>query len=425
MADKIQSVKGMHDILQQDSSKWQTLEHRIQGILNRYGYQEIRTPVVEKTELFKRSIGETSDIVSKEMYTFTDLGGESLTLRPEGTAGSVRALLQHGLYQNSPLRLWYCGLMFRHERPQKGRLRQFNQIGAEVYGLKGPDIDAELIAMCARFWKELGIDGLELQINTLGSNESRQKYREVLVEFFNDHRAALDEDSQIRLQKNPLRILDSKNPEMQDLIAAAPGMAEHMDEESREHFLGLQNLLTTIGIPFTLNPRLVRGLDYYSNTVFEWVSSNLGAQGTVCAGGRYDGLLEHFGGRAIPGIGFAMGLERLVELMALPDSKEKDRQTPHAYLIIAGDSAFARGFQLAEELKDTLPDLRLLVHCGGGSFKSQFKKADKSGAEIALILGEDELEKQSIGLKPLRSESAQSEVAWSELAGRLKQELEL
>ncbi|NKB35925.1 MAG: histidine--tRNA ligase [Gammaproteobacteria bacterium] len=425
MADKIQSVKGMHDILQQSSSKWQTLENRVQGILNRYGYQEIRTPVVEKTELFKRSIGETTDIVSKEMYTFTDLGGESLTLRPEGTAGTVRALLQHGLYQNSPLRLWYCGLMFRHERPQKGRLRQFNQIGAEVYGLKGPDIDAELIAMCARFWKELGIDNLELQINTLGSNEARRKYRDVLVEFFQDHKNDLDDDSQIRLEKNPLRILDSKNPEMQALIEAAPGMAEHMDEQSGEHFLGLQNLLGSIGIPFTLNPRLVRGLDYYSNTVFEWVSDSLGAQGTVCAGGRYDGLLEHFGGRTIPAIGFAMGLERLVELMSLSDAGEKDPQSPHVYLIIAGDSAFARGFQLAEELKDALPELRLLMHCGGGSFKSQFKKADKSGADIALILGEDELDKQCVGLKHLRGENVQSELAWTDLADRLKLELGL
>ena len=423
--EKIQSVKGMHDTLHDSSSRWQTLESTIQAVLCRYGYQEIRTPVVEKTELFERSIGETSDIVSKEMYTFTDLGGDRLTLRPEGTAGSVRALLQHGLYQNSPLRLWYCGPMFRHERPQKGRLRQFNQVGAEVFGLQGPDIDAELIAMCARFWKELGIENLELQINTLGSSESRQRYREILVDYFSQHRNELDEDSQVRLQKNPLRILDSKNPGMQALIEAAPAMADYMDSESSDHFKGLQELLEAIEIPFRINPRLVRGLDYYSDTVFEWVSDELGAQGTVCAGGRYDGLIEHFGGRQIPGIGFAMGLERLLELMRIDDDVIEARQQPHVYLISAGDNAYNKGFQLAEQLKDSLPELRLLVHCGGGSFKSQFKKADKSGAQLALVLGENELENQCVSVKPLRIDSEQSEVSWDELPRRLALDLQL
>ena len=423
--EKIQSVKGMHDTLHDNSSSWQILESTIQSVLCRYGYQEIRTPLVEKTELFERSIGETSDIVSKEMYTFTDLGGDRLTLRPEGTAGSVRSLLQHGLYQNSPLRLWYCGPMFRHERPQKGRLRQFNQVGAEVFGLQGPDIDAELIAMCARFWKELGIENLELQINTLGSSESRQGYRQVLVDYFNDHRTQLDEDSLVRLEKNPLRILDSKNPDMQALIEDSPAMADHMDDESRDHFSGLQELLGAIDIPFRINPRLVRGLDYYSNTVFEWVSGELGAQGTVCAGGRYDGLIEHFGGRKIPGIGFAMGLERLLELMRVDNELIQARQQPHVYFISAGENAYNKGFQLAEQLKDRLPGLRLLQHCGGGSFKSQFKKADKSGAQLAMVLGEDELEKKCVSLKPLRAEGEQSEVSWDDLADRLALELRL
>ena len=423
--EKIQSVKGMHDTLHDNSSSWQILESTIQSVLCRYGYQEIRTPLVEKTELFERSIGETSDIVSKEMYTFTDLGGDRLTLRPEGTAGSVRSLLQHGLYQNSPLRLWYCGPMFRHERPQKGRLRQFNQVGAEVFGLQGPDIDAELIAMCARFWKELGIENLELQINTLGSSESRQGYRQVLVDYFNDHRTQLDEDSLVRLEKNPLRILDSKNPDMQALIEDSPAMADYMDDESRDHFSGLQELLGAIDIPFRINPRLVRGLDYYSNTVFEWVSGELGAQGTVCAGGRYDGLIEHFGGRKIPGIGFAMGLERLLELMRVDNELIQARQQPHVYFISAGENAYNKGFQLAEQLKDRLPGLRLLQHCGGGSFKSQFKKADKSGAQLAMVLGEDELEKKCVSLKPLRAEGEQSEVSWDDLADRLALELRL
>ncbi len=424
MTEKIQSVKGMHDILNDSTGDWQYLEKTIQTVLSRYGYEEIRTPLVEKTELFERSIGEATDIVSKEMYTFPDRNDQRLTLRPEGTASSVRSLMQHGLYQNNPLRLWYCGPMFRYERPQKGRTRQFHQIGAEVYGLNGPDIDAELIAMSARFWKELGITGLQLQLNTLGTNVARQRYREVLVEYLGDNEVDLDEDSRVRLLKNPLRILDSKNPEMQALINAAPSMADHMDEESIDHFDGLKQLLDEINIAYTVNPRLVRGLDYYSKTVFEWLTDQLGAQATVCAGGRYDGLIEQFGGKAIPGIGFAMGLERLVELMGSSEER-KNQQKPHVYLIIAGEETVTTGFKLAEQLKNELKELKLLMHCGGGSFKSQFKKADKSGAQLALILGEDELQKQTISLKPLRKEGDQTEVSWEKLAEVLRVELEL
>jgi histidyl-tRNA synthetase len=424
LAEKIQSVKGMHDILNDRTSDWQYLEKTIQDILNRYGYQEIRTPLVEKTDLFERSIGEATDIVSKEMYTFPDRNGERLTLRPEGTAGTVRSLMQHGLYQNNALRLWYCGPMFRYERPQKGRTRQFDQVGAEVFGLPGPDIDAELIAMCERFWKELGLSGFELQINTLGTSEARKNYRKVLVDYLSDHQTELDDDSRVRLHKNPLRILDSKNPQMQALINKAPSMADYMDGESIEHFDGLKQLLDACDISYTVNPRLVRGLDYYSKTVFEWITDELGAQGTVCAGGRYDGLIEHFGGKPVAGIGFAMGLGRLVELLG-ENEVRKQGQTPHVYLIIAGDEAKTAGFRLAEQLKDELPGLRILMHCGGGSFKSQFKKADKSGAEIALILGEDELQKQTIGLKTLRREASQIELGWDKLATALQTELNL
>jgi len=414
----------MHDILNDCSGSWQHLEKTIQAVLRRYGYEEIRTPLVEKTELFERSIGEATDIVSKEMYTFDDLGGEQLTLRPEGTAACVRALIQHGLYQNSPLRLWYCGAMFRRERPQKGRTRQFHQIGAEVFGLQGPDIDAELIAMCGRFWKELGLSDLELQINTLGTGNARNSYRQILVEYFNDHQIELDDDSRVRLHKNPLRILDSKNPQMQAIIHSAPSMADYMDEETMEHFDGLRQLLDDANIAYHVNPRLVRGLDYYGKTVFEWLSDRLGAQATVCAGGRYDGMMAHFGGKAVPGIGFAMGLERLVEL--LKDTGKGDtRQIPHVYLIIAGEPALTRGFTIAEQLRHELPKLRLLMHCGGGSFKSQFKKADKSGAAVALVLGEDELRKQCVGLKRLRHEAGQIEISWDKLAAALAAELGL
>ena len=424
MAGKIQAIRGMHDILAEDSPRWRHLERTIQSVLGRYGYQEIRLPILEKTELFERSIGAETDIVAKEMYTFADRNGENLTLRPEGTASCVRAGLEHGLFNNTIQRLWYMGPMFRHERPQKGRLRQFHQIGVEVFGLDGPDIDAELIIMCARMWRELGLDELTLEINTLGTIETRRQYRELLVEYFSAHTDKLDEDSLKRLTHNPLRILDSKNPDMQALIAAAPPMEAHLDEESQRHFQGMLDLLDAAGVAYRINRQLVRGLDYYSNTVFEWISDRLGAQGTVCAGGRYNGLVEYFGGKPTPGIGFAMGLERLLELT--DESRSAPcRDTPHLYLIIAGADALSPGFTLAERIRDTLPGCRIVTHSGGGSFKSQFKKADKSGAEYALILGEAEAAKRLIGIKPLRREEEQMEVSWDLLPERLRQLLKL
>jgi len=416
----LKAVRGMHDTLPEASPCWQFLEQTVKQVLTGYGYQQIRLPVVEKTELFERSLGETTDIVSKEMYTFADKSGEMLTLRPEGTASCVRAGLEHGLFQNPALRLWYTGPMFRHERPQKGRLRQFHQIGVETYGLAGPDIDAEIITMGTRIWKQLGLTDLELQLNSLGSSEARKNYRNILVEYFQDHKGSLDEDSLNRLDKNPLRILDTKNPDMQELVKAAPSITDSLDTESAEHFSTLQSLLGSVGIRYTLNPRLVRGLDYYNRTVFEWVTSQLGAQGTVCAGGRYDGLVENFGGPSVPAIGFGMGLERLVSLVENNPGARID-QTPQVYFIVASNSAMAAALTLSEQIRDEIPDLRLVMHCGGGSFKSQFKKADKSGAEIALIIGDNELAQQRIGIKPLRTESNQYDVAWSDLGATIRQ----
>jgi histidyl-tRNA synthetase len=416
----LKAVRGMHDTLPDASACWQFLEQTVNQVLTGYGYQQIRLPVVEKTELFERSLGETTDIVSKEMYTFADKSGEMLTLRPEGTASCVRAGLEHGLFQNPALRLWYTGPMFRHERPQKGRLRQFHQIGIETYGLAGPDIDAEIITMSARIWKLLGLDDLELQLNSLGSNEARRNYRDVLVEYFQGHRSLLDEDSLNRLEKNPLRILDSKNPDMQDLISKAPNITDSLDSESADHFTLLQSLLDAVGIRYSVNPRLVRGLDYYNRTVFEWVTNQLGAQGTVCAGGRYDGLVEKFGGPSTPAIGFAMGVERLVSLIE-NNPAARIEQAPQVYFIVASQNAMATALTLSEQLRNELPGLRLIMHCGGGSFKSQFKKADKSGAEIALIIGDNELAQQRIGIKPLRTESNQYEVAWADLVGTVRQ----
>ena len=418
---QLKAVRGMHDALPADTPAWRLLERRIIDVLARYGYREIRLPAVEKTELFKRSIGEATDIVTKEMYTFEDRNGDSLTLRPEGTAGCVRAALEHGLLHNQVQRLWYLGPMFRHERPQQGRMRQFHQIGVEVFGLEGPDIDAELILLCARFWRELGLDGLRLEINSLGTPASRQRYREALVEYFRERQSELDEDSRRRLDSNPLRILDSKNPLMQPLIADAPAMTGFLDEESKAHFERLLELLDAAGISCQINPRLVRGLDYYNRTVFEWITDRLGAQGTVCAGGRYDGLVEHFGGRATPAIGFAMGLERLLGLVEQPAA---GGDAPHAYFIHVGAGAESRAMQLSEELRDALPGLRLLLHCGGGGLKSQLKKADKSGAELALILAEAELQREVVGIKPLRG-GEQFEAAWSDAAGTLAQTLNL
>ena len=403
----IQAIRGMNDILPDVTPEWRHLEEMVRQLLDAYGYREIRMPIVEKTELFKRSIGEVTDIVEKEMYTFEDRNGDLLTLRPEGTAGCVRAGIENGLLHNQVQRLWYCGPMFRHERPQKGRYRQFHQIGVEVFGLEGPDVDAEHILMTARLWKMLGLgDSVQLQLNSLGSAESRAAYRATLVDYLWEHVTELDEDSRRRLESNPLRVLDSKNPAMRDLILAAPKLTDHLDEESQAHFVSLRATLDAAGVKYTVNPCLVRGLDYYGKTVFEWVTDKLGAQGTVCAGGRFDGLVEQLGGKQTPAVGFAMGVERLVSLLEA-EHVPQEHYRPHAYLVLVGEAAQRQGLLLAERLRDVLPLLRLETHCGGGSFKSQFKKADKSGARLALILGEEEVGNGTIGIKFLREEAEQ------------------
>jgi histidyl-tRNA synthetase len=414
MSKTIQAIRGMNDILPERSALWQHLEQTVGEVLAAYGYQEIRLPIVEKTELFQRSIGEVTDIVEKEMYTFEDRNGDSLTLRPEGTAGCVRAGIENGLLYNQIQRLWYAGPMFRHERPQKGRYRQFHQVGVEAFGMAGPDVDAELIFMTARIWRRLGLHDVHLQINSLGTAPARAAYRERLVEYLTERQDRLDEDSRRRLQTNPLRILDSKNPEMQDIVAGAPQLLEYLDEESRAHFEELLALLDAVGIPFQVNPRLVRGLDYYCRTVFEWVTDRLGAQGTVCAGGRYDGLVEQLGGRPTPAAGFAMGLERLVAMIEELGVAPAERR-PHAYLVAVGAEAEHHGAILAERVREARPGLRLLVNCGGGSFKSQLKRADRSGAAYALILGESEVAAQQIAIKPLRSERPQETWSWAQL----------
>ncbi|MGB5304767.1 MAG: histidine--tRNA ligase [Gammaproteobacteria bacterium] len=418
MVNTIQAVRGMNDILPDQASGWQYLESRLREVVHAYGYNEIRLPILEKTELFKRSIGAVTDIVEKEMYTFDDRNGDSLTLRPEGTAGCVRACMEHGLLHNQMQRLWYIGPMFRHERPQKGRYRQFHQIGVEAFGMEGPDIDAEMIFMTARMWDHLGLRGAALQLNSLGTPESRAIYRQALVDYLLANKSDLDEDSLRRLEGNPLRILDSKNPDMQALIGAAPSLTEHLDAKSRQHFDTLCAILDDGGIAYELNPRLVRGLDYYSRTVFEWVTDKLGAQGTICAGGRFDGLVEYLGGRATPAVGFALGLERLLALLvangvALPESH------PHVYLILSGERAVRRGMVFADELRAAIDGLRVLVNSGGGSFKSQFKRADRSGASYAMVLGEDEVEQQRVTLKPLRSDAGQETLAQRAAVTRL------
>ena len=412
----------MHDILPDQSYVWRHIENKVITVINSYNYSEIRLPIVEKTELFARSIGELSDIVAKEMYTFTDRNHESLTLRPEGTAGCVRAGLEHGLFHNQIQKLWYIGPMFRHERPQKGRQRQFHQIGLEAFGLPGPDIDAEIIMMCARIWKLLELDNINLQLNTLGTTAVRANYRELLIEYFSSHKELLDEDSQRRLHTNPLRILDSKNPDMQKIISGAPGIHDYLDAESADHFGDLKSLLDKAGISYIINPHLVRGLDYYGKTVFEWTTDLLGAQGTVCAGGRYDSLVEHFGSKPTPAIGCAMGLERLIELVQLDGAPDQAEGIPHVYLILA-DEAVQTGLKLAESLRDALPGLRLMSNCGGGSFKSQFKKADKSGASFAIILGQEELINQTVGVKSLRDDTDQITLPLAELAEFVKRQL--
>lgn len=420
MAKKIQAIRGMHDILPDETPLWQFLEDTVRRVFQSYAYREIRMPILEMTELFKRSIGEITDIVEKEMYSFVDRNGDSLTLRPEGTAGCVRACMENGLLHNQIQRLWYQGPMFRHERPQKGRYRQFQQIGLEAYGMSGPDIDLEVILVTARLWRELGIPGLELQINTLGMPDERKAYRARLVGYFREHRDQLDEDSRRRLNSNPLRILDSKNPDMMELISAAPSLMDDLGEESRAHFFAITEGLDAAGIDYVINTRLVRGLDYYSRTVFEWVTDLLGAQGTVCAGGRYDGLVQQLGGRPTPAVGFAMGVDRLVAVLATLDQAQTS-VAPHAYLVLAGEKTRQAGLVLAERLRSEAPGLRLQCNCGGGSFKSQFKRADRSGAAVALILGDDELANQRVGVKWLRQNREQVSLNHDELAGFLKE----
>ncbi|MDA0795742.1 MAG: histidine--tRNA ligase [Proteobacteria bacterium] len=417
---KIQSLRGMHDLLPENSAIWQYLEKTVADLLSRYSYKEIRFPILEQTELFKRSVGEATDIVEKEMYTFEDRNGDQLSLRPEGTAGCVRACTEHGLLHNQTQRLWYAGPMFRHERPQKGRQRQFHQIGVEAFGLNGPDIDAELLLLTANLWKTLKIDGvLRLQINSLGTSTDRANYREKLVGYLMVHRDNLDEDSQRRLETNPMRILDSKNPDVQRIVDGAPKLIDFIDDDSRQHFEHLCGILDAAKITYEINPRLVRGLDYYSKTVFEWVTDSLGAQGTICAGGRYDGLVEQLGGKPCPGVGFAMGVERLVllldELKVVPDSVG---QTVDIYLLAVGEVSNAAAV-LADNLRNHCPNLRIESHCGGGSFKSQIKKADKSGAAVALILGESEAASSTVGVKYLRQEHTQETVVQGNLANLL------
>ncbi len=419
MSKFIQSIRGMHDVLPDDSHRWQSFEAIIQKLMTSYGYKEIRMPLVESTDLFCRSIGEVTDIVEKEMYTFEDRNGDKLTLRPEGTASCVRAGIQHGLLHNQIQRLWYSGPMFRHERPQKGRYRQFHQFGVEAYGIETPDIDAELILISARLWRQLGLKSVRLELNTLGSNQARADYKQILVEYLNKHIDLLDEDSLRRLKTNPLRILDSKNPALKEILDNAPALLDHLDDESRQQFDQLKTSLDTVGIEYTINPRLVRGLDYYCKTVFEWVTDELGAQGTICAGGRYDGLVEQLGGKLTPAIGFALGVERILSL--LETQQEQPAETIDIYFVLLGEDSGIKGLQLAEEIREQLPDVKMIAHCGGGSMKSQMKKADKSGAEIALIMGEDELKNAQVTVKYLREKKQQDSVDFEKLTVFLKQ----
>ena len=411
----------MNDILPTETYLWQRLEQLIQATLASYGYREIRLPIVEQTALFSRAIGEVTDIVEKEMYSFPDRNDDSLTLRPEGTAGCVRAVLQHSL-ANTQQKLWYAGPMFRYERPQKGRQRQFHQVGVEVFGTATADVEAELILIGERLWRGLGIgDDVQLQLNSLGQPEARAAYRNALVEYLRDVASQLDEDSQRRLESNPLRILDSKSESTQALLQDAPSLPGYLDSESAEHFARLQSLLDAAGVRYQLNPRLVRGLDYYNRTVFEWVTDALGAQGTICAGGRYDGLVEQLGGKAVPAAGFAMGLERLVLMMQAGESEVADKPLADVYFVAQGEAAEALAFRLAEQLRDNSAGRAVMVHSGGGSFKSQMKKADKSGAAVAVILGDDEVAAGVAAVKPMRADGSaeQLSIPFAELPGRI------
>ena len=408
MSKAIQAIRGMNDCLPSETGIWQMVEAVLRRVASNYGFAEIRMPIVESTALFKRSIGEVTDIVEKEMYTFDDRNGDSLTLRPEGTASCVRAGNQNGLLYNQEQRLWYMGPMFRHERPQKGRYRQFHQFGLEAFGIATPDIDAEIIMLTARLWRELGINEfVTLELNSLGSNEERSQYRDALVAFLTEKEHLLDEDSKRRMHTNPLRVLDSKNPEVQAALVGAPKLTDYFGEESSTHFASVCQRLDAAGIKYVINDRLVRGLDYYNRTVFEWVTSSLGAQGTICAGGRYDGLVEQLGGKSTPGIGFALGIERLVLMLTSLEKANNIRPQVDAYIIMLGDDVEITGNGLAEQWRDKVPDIRLQSHCGGGNMKKQMKRADKSGAQIALILGEDEIAQQTVTVKYLRGQHEQ------------------
>lgn len=418
MAQKIQSLRGFNDILPADAAAWQHVQDTAAQVFAAYGYGEIRLPLLEQTALFKRAIGEVTDVVEKEMFTFDDREGQSLSLRPEATASCVRAGLEHGLLHNQQQRLWYAGPMFRHERPQAGRYRQFHQLGAEAYGMAGPDVDVEVIALSARLFKRLGLRDLTLELNSLGGKETRANYRAALVEFLQKHESSLDADSQRRMGSNPLRVLDSKVPATQAIVKDAPTILDYLDPESRAHFDGLCQGLSDLGIAHVVNPRIVRGLDYYSKGVFEWTTTELGSQGTVCAGGRYDGLVEQLGGSATPAVGWASGIERLILLLkaqnaALPAS------TPHVYFCWQGDAGQVAARKLAEGLRDSLPALRLVLHAGGGKLDKQLKRADNAGAQVALVLGEQEAAAGTIQVKSLRNDSQQTPCAWPELAGRL------
>ena len=415
MAKTIHPIRGMNDCLPSQTPVWQFVEARIRELVNSYYYQEIRTPIVESTELFKRSVGEATDIVEKEMYVFDDRNGDSLALRPEGTACAVRAGNQHGLLYNQQQRLWYMGPMFRHEKPQKGRYRQFHQFGAEAFGFDGPDIDVEMILMGARLWQAFGIsEHIELQINSLGNSEARTNYKAVLVDYLQQHFDQLDDDSKRRITTNPLRVLDSKVHATQAIVANAPKLIDHLDEASKEHFSGLCERLDALGIQYSVNPSLVRGLDYYNRTVFEWVTNMLGSQGTICAGGRYDGLVAQMGGKATCGVGFAMGLERLV-LLVEEAQLEPIQHNPDVYITAIGDAASKSAMILAETLRNEFSYLKVQLHCGGGNFKKQLKKADASGAHVAIIIGESEVDAQEFGVKWLRKDTPQVQLAQNEL----------
>ena len=418
MSKQIQPVRGMNDVLPAEIGTWQHLERVARAVFEAYGYEEMRVPIVEHTELFQRSIGEHTDIVEKEMYSFQDIGGDRLTLRPEATAGIARAAISNGLLRGARHKLWCLGPMFRHERPQKGRYRQFYQFDLEALGFPGPDVDIELIALCARLWRELKLGRVRLMINSLGTPEARALYRDRLQEYFRSHQAQLDEDSRRRLEGNPLRILDSKAPAMQELIEGAPLLTEHLDPESRAHFAALRAGLDCLGVAYEVNPRLVRGLDYYSRTVFEWVTDALGAQDAVCSGGRYDGLLAQLGGEPTPAIGFAMGVERVVDLLAQAGSAPP-AAAPDVYIVVNGERAEREALRMAEQLRDALPGRRVVLNLGGGNFKTQFRRADRSGARLAVIVGDAELDRGVAAVKPLRREDGQTDCPLNELSARI------